>query len=247
MTQTADIIIRNFYRMMRSGALNEYVDLEPMSPFKWRRLAGIAVAEGMASVVSRAVKNHQFEKNFNMPADTRAFLHGEAGKKKGQNIHPEMNNPLLEKKMKRIYATERLEENGSRESLDLLGIIIANCQHILNKGTSTRLVIRLGNYIRINAAKIDYAKVNRWLGELQLAKVAGLVGSILITNFAFGKEEVPFVKTVDNKAARMMTYSLMKRQQGMQNKAFAYFEYAPLENVSIILKSLKTRLDSIEE
>lgn len=30
-----DIITRNFFRLLRSGALNEYEQLEPMSNFKW--------------------------------------------------------------------------------------------------------------------------------------------------------------------------------------------------------------------
>ncbi len=247
MAQTIDIVIRNFYRMMRSGALNEYVEMEPMSAFKWRKLSEIVLSEGMANVASRAVKNHQFEESFNMPATLRELLHDEAKKKKSRIIRPEMNNPALNKKMSRIIREEKRSGECSKETLDMFGIIIANCQHLLNKGTSTKLTIRLGNYIRINAKNVDYAKVNRWLRELQMHKLAQLAGSILIVNFGFAKEEVPFVKKVDAKAAKMMTMGLMKRQPAWQNKAIAYFEYAPLENVSIILKSLKNKLDSIEE
>ncbi len=242
-----DIIIRNFYRMLRSGAMNEYVDMEPMSPHKWRKLANMMVREGVANVATRAVKNHQFEDSFNMPKDVRDMLYEEAVKKVGQNIRATMNNPSLNKKLNKISTNEHRSETYSKESLDLFGIIIANCQHMLNKGTSTRLIIRLGNYIRINADKVDYTKVNRWLKELQMHRVACLVGSILIVNFAFQLEEVPFVKKVDEKAARLMTIALTQESSAWQNKAFTYFEYAPLENVSILLKSLKTRLDSIEE
>ncbi len=233
--------------MLRSGAMNEYVDLEPMSPHKWRKLADMMMREGVANVASRAVKNHQYEETFNMPKEVCDKLHEEAAKKISQNIRPAMNNPGLNKKLSKLSTNERRSENYSKESLDLFGIIIANCQHILNKGISTRLIIRLGNYIRINASKVDYDKVNRWLKELQMHRVACLVGSILIVNFAFRKEEVPFVKKVDDKAARLMTMGLTQQSSAWQNKAFTYFEYAPLENVSILLKSLKTRLDSIEE
>ncbi len=233
--------------MLRSGAMSEYVDLEPMSPHKWRKLADILVREGVASAASRAVKNHQYEESFNMPKDVRERLQDEASKKITQNIRAEMNNPGLNKKLSKISTQERHSETYSKETLDLFGIIIANCQHMLNKGTSTRLIIRLGNFMRNNEGRVDYEKVNRWLKDLQMHRVACLVGSILIVNFAFAKEDVPFVKKVDEKAAKMMTMSLAQGTSTWQNKAFTYFEYAPLENVSILLKSLKTRLDSIEE
>lgn len=233
--------------MMRSGALGEYVELEPMSPFKWHRLAETVLSEDVANVASRAVKNHQYEQNFNMPRETRKLLHREAGSKKGQSIRPRLTNPLLNKKLDKIYATQRRSEECSKETLDVLGIIIANCQAILSEGISTRLVIRLGNYIRINQKKIDFAKVNQWLRDLQMHRVAQLLGSILITNFAFRQEEVPFVKKVDPKAAIIMMHSIMNRKKERQRRGFTYFEYAPMENASIILGRLKNRLETIEE
>ena len=33
-----NIIQRNFFRLLRSGALNEFVSLEPMSHYKWQQL-----------------------------------------------------------------------------------------------------------------------------------------------------------------------------------------------------------------
>ncbi len=247
MAQLSDIAIRNFYRMMRCGALNENVEIEPMSAYKWRRTADTAVAEGVADIAWRAAKNLQFERNFNMPAELRTQLQNEASRKRGRDIRPEMNNPSLERKMKRIIASNHRSENCSRETLEAFALIIANCQHVLLKGASVRLVIRLGNYLRVHGGKIDFEKVSAWLRELQMAKVAQLAGSVLIMNFAFKAEEVPFVKKPDGKAAKMMTMSLAKRHGSWQDKGFAYFEYAPLENVSIILKSLKSRLDAIEE
>lgn len=247
MTVAVDIITRNFFRMMRSGALNEYVDLEPMSEFKWQRLIEIVQTEDVASVASRAVKNHQFESNFNMPEELRNEVHKKAAANTGQNIRPELDNPMLNKKLNKIFSIERHSDDYSKESLDVFNIIIANCHAILNKGTSTRLIIRLGNYIRINNDKIDYDKVERWLKELQMQKVAQLAGSILISNFAFKKEELPFVKKVDTKAATVMIQSIMQRRKMKHNKGITYFEYAPMENASIILSRLRSKLDTIEE
>lgn len=247
MAQHIDIITRNFFRMMRSGALNEFVELEPMSAFKWQRLIDISKAQDVLSVTSRAVKNHQFEPTFNMPKQLRESLYAATANNTGQSIRLELNNKMLNKKLNKIHKNEKYAADCSKESLDVFNIIIANCHAILNNGTSTRLIIRLGNYIRINCDKIDYAKVSKWLSEVQMTRVAQLVGSILITNFSFKPEEVPFVKKIDSKAAITMMRNIMQGKEEKHNKGITYFEYAPLENASIIIRRLKGRLDSIEE
>lgn len=242
-----DIITRNFFKMMRSGALNEYVELEPMSAFKWNRLLEIVQTQDVITVASRAIKNHQYEANFNMPQIMREKIHMLAAQSAGQNIHIEMNSSILNKKLNRIQTLERRAEDYSKETLDLFNIIIANCQAMLNNGTSTRLIIQLGNYIRVKGDKVNYTKIGNWLHEMQMQKVAQLVGSILISNFSYKPEEVPFVKKVDSKAAIVMMHCIMERKTEKHNKGITYFEYAPLENASILLGRLKTRLDTIEE
>lgn len=242
-----DIITRNFFKMMRSGALNEYVVLEPMSAFKWNRLIEIVETQGVISVASRAIKNQQYETTFNMPQVLREKVHRLASVTPEESIQLEMTSSILNKKLAKIHVLERKAEDYSKESLDLFNIIIANCQAMLNKGTSTRLIIQLGNYIRIMGDKVDYAKVDKWLKEMQMLKVAQLVGSILITNFAFKPEELPFVKKVDPKAALVMRHCIMERKMEKHNRGITYFEYAPLENASILIGRLKTRLDTIEE
>lgn len=244
---TIDIITRNFFKMMRSGALNEYVDLEPMSAFKWNRLIEIVQAQNVLTVASRAIKNHQYESKFNMPQPLREKVFQLASQITGENIHIEMKNSILNKKLNKIQTLERHAEDFSKDTLDLFNIIIANCQAMLNNGTSTRLIIQLGNYIRVKGNDIDYTKIDKWLHEMQMQKVAQLVGSILISNFSFKKEEVPFVKKVDQKAALVMMHCIMERKTEKHNKGITYFEYAPLENASILIGRLKTRLDTIEE
>lgn len=247
MQQNLDIITRNFFRMMRSGAMNEYVEMEPMSAFKWKKLVDIIVEQNVTSVASRAVKNHQYEQVFNMPAETRQFLHDEATKSTGNSIRLEMNNRHLNKKLQKIHTLEKHSDTFSKETLEFFDIIIANCHAILNHGTSMLLIIKMGNYIRINSQKIDFTKISKWLSDMQMQRVADLAGTILIDNFAFKKEEVPFVKKTDSKAAFTMCESIKKHKDAAHNRGITYFEYAPLENTSILIGRLKGKLDSIEE
>ncbi len=235
--------------MMCRGALGRSVAVERMSAFKWRRMAEIAVREGVADVMLRAVERVGTgvvgAMDCNLSPSAMSFLRDGASKSKGQPIFPKMSNPALEKKMKKIFASSGVE--GEKETLCLLQILIASCEHLFVKGPSTRLTVRLGNYIRTCGSGIDYGKTDEWLRSLQLDRAASLVGSVLVGNFFFSMDEVPFVKKADYKAARMMTASLARGGGNVSSGAFSFFEYAPVENASIVVRSLKTKLEEIEE
>ena len=58
-----NIIHRNLFRLLRSGAFDEYEELEPMSPFKWRRLLQIADVQGMAPYIQLGVVSQRRTKS----------------------------------------------------------------------------------------------------------------------------------------------------------------------------------------
>ena len=62
-----DIIQRNFFRLLRSGVLNEYESLEPMSTFKWNRLFQIVKVQGVEDIALKGIKNHTYYENANIP------------------------------------------------------------------------------------------------------------------------------------------------------------------------------------
>ena len=45
-----DIIRRNLLTLLKSGALNEYGNIEPMSSFKWEQLFKMAVIHNVSSL-----------------------------------------------------------------------------------------------------------------------------------------------------------------------------------------------------
>ena len=58
-----NIIQRNFFRLLRSGALNEFVSLEPMSHYKWQQLGNLVVAQGVEPIAVKGMRNHTFDEN----------------------------------------------------------------------------------------------------------------------------------------------------------------------------------------
>ena len=64
-----DIIQRNFFKLIRSGAFNDKSVIEVMSPFKWRRLYEIVMFQNVLDYFVRGVNNNANDKNLNLPAE----------------------------------------------------------------------------------------------------------------------------------------------------------------------------------
>lgn len=204
-----NIIQRNFFRLMRSGAFGDKSSIEPMSAFKWRRLYDMVQTQKVVHVFARGVKNHQHDDGLNLPDDVIASA------TEYLNKHPQpttvnvlqtlpdasMSNRLLNRRFRKIVDRERHNIDTSVESLGLLQILVFNVDSMLNRGMSLDGIIRLGQYLRSQAgAKLDDVKIDAWLASLHLVRMAELQGNILVEVFGFDPEEIPFVHKSDREA-----------------------------------------------
>jgi len=62
-----DIIQRNFFRILCSGAFGTQSNLEPMSPFKWRRLMQMVDAQQVMPIFINGVAKHSMDEGLNLP------------------------------------------------------------------------------------------------------------------------------------------------------------------------------------
>ena len=46
-----DITTRNFFNLLRAGAFNEKVEIEPMSAWKWRQVYHYSLMHGVSAIV----------------------------------------------------------------------------------------------------------------------------------------------------------------------------------------------------
>lgn len=272
-----NIIQRNFFRLLRSGAFDDKEPVEPMSPFKWRRLFQMVMAQRVVPVFAKGVANHDGDAGLNLPAD---LINSIAEAQKSDDLGSEViteeelhfSSKRLNRRMKRIINKE-LKDNDemSVETVDLLELIIFNVYHILNKGLSMDGIIRLGRYLRIRGDKVDFVKLDQWLAQLSLQRMAQLQGSILIEVFGFEQDEVPFVVTKEKDAYSLTILSIsnlakdtaedwhfrqsrtgfvrnnstvLRRNVG---RSIRFYNYAPWETTSSFFRNLGRSLSEIEE
>ena len=200
-----DIIQRNFFKLIRSGAFNDKSTIEAMSSFKWRRLYEIVMFQNVLDYFVRGVNNNANDKNLNLPAklideiqakldlqDEKQSSRQEDDKIIGDDA--ELSNKWLNKRYHKIIYNEMHSIDTSTETLRMLQLIVFNTNAMLNRGINLDAIIRLGQFLRNKGDKVDFLKLEKWLSALHLQRMAQLLGSILIAVFGFEKDEIDFVK-----------------------------------------------------
>lgn len=262
-----NIITRNFFRLLRSGALNEYEPMEPMSAFKWRRLDQMVHAQHVERAALKGIKNHQFDEMMNIPED----LANQTPDNSTHQEEPRLSNHYLNFRLSRIENAERHAIDTNVDALNVLKIIVGNVSSMLNHGTMLSGIIELGSYLRNKGDKVDFVKLDTWLGKLQLRRMAQLQGSMLMSVFNFEQDELPFVRHVESAANKLVLRSVTHsasdtaeewhfRQLSsgfVQNnsallrrnlrRSLRYITYAPLETVSNFFNNFARSLQEIEE
>jgi len=270
-----DIVKRNFFRLLRSGAFNEYEPLERMSVFKWKKLIGMIMLQQVMPIAANALRNYQYDRSTDIPqavADMFFSVYNEKDMPSKVSIpQSRMANIFLNKRLKKIRYNELHAIDTSLETLELLNIIIYNTNRILAGGISYSNIVLIGRYLRNKGQKVDFVKLEKWLQQLHIQEMAGFEGSILITTLHFEHDEIPFVHRIDmtafKRALQSLTHGpvssmdqwhitagpggLMYNNSAILRKniwhKMKYLSYAPVETTSSFLHGVAASLSQIEE
>ncbi|MGI6231399.1 MAG: hypothetical protein ACOYJF_00930 [Prevotella sp.] len=263
-----NIINRNFFRLLRSGALNEYEPLEPMSSFKWNRLDQMARAQRVEAYAQKGVRNHQYDELMNIPQN---LVNAKPVQVPSINASPQLSNAFLNHRLKKIEYDERHAIDTNIGAVEVLHIIVDNVSTMLNHGTMLGGLIQLGSYLRSKGGEVDYVKLDQWLDKLFLRRMAQLQGCMLMAVFNFEKDELPFVQHIEPSAYRLVLRSVehtaedtaeewhfkQSRAGFVRNnsallrrnlrRSLRYLPYAPIETVSNFINNFTISLQEIEE
>lgn len=274
-TPGMDVIQRNFFRILSSGAFNNQSNIEPMSPFKWRRLMQMVDAQQVIPIFVKGINKHSLDEGLRLPdsiiADIKARMNDNKTLSGKVPEKVRLSSRLLNHRLKGIIHNELHSIDTSIEALDILKLIVSNSQSMLTRGMDLDGIITLGQYLRTRGDKVDFVKLDAWLSSLMLHPMAELQGNILISVFGFDEDELPFVTKYDQKAYKLTLRSVSDLAKDTaqewhfkQNSAgfvrnngavlrrnlrrsLRYVGYAPLETVSNFANNFVRSLSEIEE
>lgn len=267
-----DIIQRNFFRLLRSGALNEYEALEPMSLYKWGRLTEMLQAQQVTTIALKGIRNSQFDREA-VPQHIMEELTQFAA---NEDVYldvdpPQLSNILLNNRLKKIRSRERHAMDTSLEALQLLDIIVANISSMLNRGISLHGILQMGSFLRTKGDKVDFVKLDNWIDALHIRGFAELQASILVEVFKFDTDEIEFLHRLEPQAQKLtlrtlrhtaidtaQEWHLRQTKSGFiynnprimrrnLRRSMRYLNYGPVETVSNFVHNIAHTLSEIEE
>lgn len=272
-----DIIQRNFFKLLSAGAFNETNSIEKMSAFKWNRLFQIAKVQDVVSFVTLGFNKYASDKELNIPTqlveEIRSYQasYHEDDFQQVLKDQARMSTRYYNHKLKSILEKERHSIDTSVEAMTLLKIIVYNEQILLNYGASLKGIIMLGLYLRTKGDKVDFVKLDTWLKQLRLKRMAQLQGNVLMAFFGFEQDELPFVENQETRAydLTLKTMNNLVKDSGnewhfkenslglVQNNTKAlrrnlrrnmrYFSYVPIESTINFVSNFVRSMSEIEE
>lgn len=209
-----NVIERNFFRLLRAGLFNVTEPLEPLSPWKWRRLYQLSHMLEVKNYIWQGLQTCSddyyvtlISKDLMEKWSKPVVIEEEESEEEAACL----TNPLLDRKLQAIIDEESAkEETPSR--LMLLNIV-QHARNILNEGISLTLLIELAQMLRMPNNNIDFEKLKMWIGKLHVQPMADLQGSLLCILLAFREEEVPFMNKSQEKTALQLTEELFNASE----------------------------------
>jgi hypothetical protein len=201
-----NIIQRNFFRLLRSGAFESKEQIEPMSVYKWQKLFQLSLMHDVAGFAYDGLMrckdqffvhltDSQWKQWENTINDMRKSPHNDDGEDDEFLRADHLTNPILNRKLQSILD----DENSDIKSRQMLLMIIRLSRHILNEGLPVRQLIELGTFLRTDGNGCDATMLEQWIKSLKLQPVARLEASLLIMLLGFSREEISFVGDKDDK------------------------------------------------
>ena len=272
-----NIIQRNFFRLLRSGAFNSSETIEPMSAFKWERLYQLAIMHQVVPCAYEGLQccKQQFslkltEAQWQQWQDMTDSLRYQKEAEEDEFLRADhLTNPLLNHKLQDILD----DEHSDTTSRQLLLIILRIVRHIMNEGMPVSQLIELGRFLRQEGRKVDQTTFMKWVGSLRLSPMCQLEGEFLMLLFGFQREELFFLgektnKNVEKIAQELIDFTNTRSQDwyfsqdndsifvhnsntsamfSHVRRSARYFRYYPSESVTNFFASFVHSLSHIEE
>jgi hypothetical protein len=213
-----EIIQRNLFSLLRSGAFQTQEDIEPMSAFKWNKLYQLTVMHNITPFVYDGIlrcKNNFFlhltdkqkqdwEKAV---ADYRVKEKRQSDQEEDEFLRPDrLTNPLLNRRLQAILD----DEHSDLTSRQLLLILLRVVRHLFNEGMPIRQLTELAIFLRSNSQRINFDVVGQWIERLKLTQMAQLSGEFLIRLFNFEEADIPFLKGRKEKGIERIAKELIE-------------------------------------
>ena len=241
--QEMDVITRNFFRLLRSGAWNEDEALEPMSHFKWNRLEQMVRAQRVGSIIKAGLKRIGENVWVNIPEEFLADVNEGIADSKSRL---QLSNAFLNVRFDHIKNEEIHAIDTNVASLDVLKIIVGTVSTMLNQGIMIKGMLELGRYLRLQGDHVDFVKLDKWLSKLHLVRMAQSAYNLVLRSVNHTASDTAEEWHFRQSRSGFVTNNSQLLRRNLR-RSLRYLPYAPIETVSNYINNFARSLQEIEE
>ena len=241
-----DIIQRNLFRLLRSGAFGTQEKIEPMSVYKWERLYQIAMLHDVIPYAYKGISNchSQFFMHLSDKQElTWKRANDEITSHKSEDEEDTflradtLTNPVLNRQLQNILDDEHSDIHTRQLLLQLIRVV----RHILNEGMPIRQLLELGLKIHQQGKQVNFELLQHT--DRQNKQTSQIVQELLeFTNTRshdwYFSQDADSIFIHNSNSSAMFSHV---RRSGR------YFRYYPSEGLTNFFASFVHSLSHIEE
>ncbi len=209
-----NIIQRNGIRLLREGAFNEHLPLEPMSAWKWNRVLDFALTHDITPWVYEGILlsaddfflniDTQQHDRWKQAVDKASSEEAESDSDDIEETEQRFSNPLLNRKLHRLLrqAEQELPVESLQATTAFMLRLVGLARILLSQGIHLRRLTELAIYLRTTRDTIDYERIRSWIVQLHMKPITSLTASLLVSLFDFKADDIPFAEAASPKEAQ---------------------------------------------
>ncbi len=271
------ILVRNFINILRHGAFDDRKPIGMLSAYKWSQLTKLAEHHHVLAYYAKGIERYIYDDNLNIPQAEIDKLKTKLESTPRERFYDLYNFDKLqlyskrhERQLVELIKKEYNDEDQSVTTRQLLSVLIQTIDNIYTGKSYIRGIIDMGILLRNEGDKVDFIKLEKWLRQTGTTRLANLQGRMLIDNFGFSDDEIPFSENEESRASSILQKDLhahatphlktweyssghngyssgLKTAFRTMGHTISLYRYSPSEAISSIRKGILHGLQEIEE
>ena len=250
-----DIVVRNFFRLLRAGVFHRQEQVEPMSAWKWRQVWRLSMLHGVEDETWEGVRQLQDQYFMQLTDDLRAEWERSAGRA-GTGPAPtegevegddeEQYNPLTSRQRKRLVDIAE-DTNVRSATYRALVLTVEVANHLLKSGQWLHQLLALGRLLEAESHFIDAEQLDEWASDVGRGRMLQLEGLLLVQLLGVDADNVAFYTPSGNdKKDRHMVEDVVKAIWTTRPN-IRFMKYFPQESLTSYTASVVQAIVNVKE
>ena len=254
-----EIVIRNFFRLLRAGIFDSKEQVEPMSQWKWRQTWLMAADHGVVAEAWEGVKRLQgqffMRLSSDLWADWERSVHDTSTAGSATSVFSPGDSqivkletaPLLSRSQQKRLMKIAADANVKSATFRLLVIATQTANCLLKSGQWVGGLLAMGRLLQSEGRFVDMEVLGQWADTVRIDRMLGMEGLLMVKLMGFDADAVPFYVPSGNDAKEDRMVEDVVSSMRATRPSLKFIKYFPQESITTYTASVVQSIKDIEE